>query len=86
MSKLINGFFMITSFIVIVLLVITMVTLGGEFGGMFGYVDFEDIIDVLSYSSYDEVLYLLTMFGVSIFMLFGFPVTIFLISYNNYRK
>ena len=86
MSKLINGFFMITSLIVIIALVFSIGTMMDEMGGLFGNISLEDFLYMAGESTFDEIVFLLAMLGVGIFSVFGFPVAIFLISYNAYRK
>ncbi len=86
MIKLINLVFMIVSLLVIFALVFTINDTLESISFLFG-----DSVSISSFASTfengttEEIMGIIAVLGTSIFLIFGFPVTIFLISINGLK-
>lgn len=86
MIKLINMIFMLVSLLVIVAIVFTINDTLETVSFLFGdSISMSSFIDTLSNGTTEEIMGMIAVVGTSIFLIFGFPVTIFLISINGLK-
>jgi hypothetical protein len=85
--KLINLVFMILSLVVIIAMVATIGNLLDAVGMFmdFGF-DLDDLQYLLENSTTEEIMAMIATLGSVLFILFGFPVTIFLVSMNGLKN
>lgn len=87
MIKLINFIFMVISLTVIIALVYTVNNILETVSGLFGsMISVEGFLETLSSGTKEEILAAIAVIGSSVFVIFGFPVTIFLVSLNGLKK
>jgi hypothetical protein len=78
---------MIISLAVIISLVYTMNNILEVMSGLIGNtISVESFLETLSNGTKEEVIAAIAILGSTIFMTFGFPVTIFLVSLNGLKK
>jgi hypothetical protein len=87
MIKLIDFVFAVISLIVIVSLGFAVNETLNEFSSIIGQeISIDLLIDVIQNGTREEAISFIAIVGSLLFMVFGFPVTIFLVSINGLKK
>lgn len=87
MIKVINFVFMLLSLTVIIALGYTLNNILGTVSSIFGnMISVEEFREIISSGTREEIVAAIAIVGSSIFTIFGFPVTIFLVSLNGLKK